>query len=43
MTLLRYLWLGCLLILGVTACTSDTASLPLVEGKPTLLFFYTEN
>lgn len=29
-------------ILGLTACTVNTATLPLAEGKPTLLFFYTE-
>lgn len=29
-------------ILGLTACTADTATLPLAEGKPTLLFFYTD-
>ncbi|MEL6526810.1 MAG: hypothetical protein AAFQ07_13990 [Chloroflexota bacterium] len=34
----------CLLSLfGLIACTPNTAFLPLAEGKPTLLFFYTEN
>jgi|GEM_PF-5326671 len=30
-------------LLSLAACTADKASLPLAEGKPTLLFFYTEN
>lgn len=29
-------------ILGLAACTADTATLPLAEDKPTLLFFYTD-
>lgn len=32
-----------LAILGLTACSADMSAVPLAEGKPTLLFFYTEN
>lgn len=45
----RYLMRGLLTLLSVgllalTACApTQQASLPLAEGKPTLLFFYTDN
>ena len=41
--MLARLFLSFLLGMGLVACTTDSASLPLAEGKPTLLFFYTEN
>lgn len=43
MKITRFLWAFLLVLLGLTACTSNQYVLPLAEGKATLLFFYTEN
>jgi len=43
----RFIWAFVLLLLGLTACTTNQSNSALAEllekGKPTLLFFYTEN
>jgi hypothetical protein len=39
----HFLWAILLMLFGLAACTSTQVDLPLAEGKPTLLFFYTEN
>jgi hypothetical protein len=41
----RFIWLVSLvaMLFGLSACSTGSASLPLAQGKPTLLFFYTEN
>ena len=41
--MLKNILLLLLAVLGLSACTADTASLPLAEGKATLLFFYTDS
>lgn len=43
-TMRRLLTVVGALLLALTACApTQQAMLPLAEGKPTLLFFYTEN
>lgn len=39
----RILWAFLFMLIGLTACTSNQATLPLAEGQATLLFFFTEN
>ena len=41
--MIRNLILMLFAIVGLTACTANPIDLPLAEGKPTLLFFYTDN
>ncbi|MDQ7026504.1 MAG: hypothetical protein Q9P01_18710 [Anaerolineae bacterium] len=41
--MLKRLSLLILALLSLAACSSSQTQLPLAEGKPTLIFFYTEN
>lgn len=41
--MLRKILLLVIAMLSLSACGAGTASLPLAEGKPTLLFFSTDN
>ena len=38
----KVLWLFSILVALLTACSVSTVDLPLAEGKPTFLFFYTD-